>query len=305
MRPQRVLVTGGSGFIGSHVVQLLQASGRDVAVLRRVGRSGNASPLASADVEAVPYVEGESASLRESIAAWGPTACIHLAWYAEPGKYLHSSENISALAASVEVLTALIEVGCTRVAMAGTCAEYDASVGWLKEGGPTRPDTLYAASKLSACLITQQLAAQAHVQLAWGRIFFPYGPGEDQRRAIPSAIRALLAGQRFPATKGEQIRDYIHVEDVAAAFITLIDSDASGVFNVSSGIPVSMRQVMDQIGEIIGSSDQIDFGAVPYRNWDPMFICGDNTRLRGLGWQPTHSLRAGLEDTVTWWRAHR
>jgi nucleoside-diphosphate-sugar epimerase len=303
MRPQRVLVTGGGGFIGSYVVRLLRASGRDVAVLSRVGHSSRTQAPLSTEVAIIPYVTGEGSRLRRSIRDWAPNACIHLAWHVEPGTYLNSPENFTSLTSSLEILMSVIDAGCDRIAMAGTCAEYAPSHERLKEDSPTRPETIYAATKLSLGLIADRLAAEREVRLAWGRIFFPYGPGEDARRAVPSLIRALLAEQPFPATMGEQVRDYIYVEDVASAFIALIDADMNGVFNISSGVPVSMREVMETIGAILGASELITFGALPYRAWDPMFICGDNARLRTTGWQPTYSLNAGLEQTVAWWRA--
>lgn len=302
MRPQRVLVTGGRGFIGSHVVRLLGESGRNVALLAHARHADERPADIPADVALLTLHErqGERGS---SIRQWGPDACIHLAWHTEPGKYLDSSQNLTSLTNCVNVLQAVIEAGCDRIAMAGTCAEYDASKGWLREDSPTRPETLYAATKLSACLIAEQLAARHDVHLAWGRIFFPYGPGEDARRAVPSVIRSLLRRQPFPASLGEQVRDFIHVEDVASAFLALIDAPARGIFNISSAEPVTMRRVMETIGEILGERDLIEFGALPYRAWDPMFICGENSRLQETGWQRRYPLREGLTETVEWWRA--
>lgn len=297
------MVTGGTGFIGSHVVRQLLNSGRDVAVVTRsaggvdrLGHVPDAVALIRADLT-------DSASVRRALSDWRPDACIHLAWFAEPGQYLQSLENLSALGSTLTLLQELADVGCTRVAMAGTCAEYDSSRGWLREDSPTDPQTLYAATKLSAALITREVARIKGLQLAWGRVFYPYGPGEDERRAVPAAIRSLLAGIPFGTTAGAQVRDYIHAEDVALAFVCLIDESASGVYNISSGIPITMRRVMDTIGEIIDGTDLIRFGALPYREWDPMFVCGDDSRLRKLGWAPRYSLHTGMEQTIAWWRA--
>jgi len=301
----RVFVTGASGFIGSHVTRALLATGHEVAALAR----NNDSLWRLNDVAGkFTLLRGDLAdlaALRPALAQWRPQASVHLAWYAEPGKYLHSPENIPSLVASLALLEALAQVGCRQVVAAGTCAEYEASRSSLPEDHPTRPATLYAAAKLSLCLMGQFLAAAAGTHFAWGRVFHLYGPYEDERRLAPAAIRTLLRGEPFPATAGEQVRDYAHVEDVAAAFGVLVEKQASGVFNVASGVPVTTRQLLETVGELVGRRELIQFGALPYRDWEPMFICGDNRRLRALGWAPRHELREGLSETIAWWRDRR
>lgn len=115
-------------------------------------------------------------------------------------------------------------------------------------------------------------------------------------------IKALLNGQPFPATSGEQVRDYLHVADVASGLLTLANRNATGTYNIASGLLVTVRQLAETIGELVGRPDFIHFGAVPYRDWEPPFICGDSGRLRALGWSPGHSLREGLAQTIQWWR---
>lgn len=302
--PQRVLVTGASGFIGSHVARELVERGRDVAVVVRP----NSSLWRLADIaDRLTIIPGDLAdapALRPAFEAWRPEACIHLAWYAEPGKYLTSRENISALEGSLKLLDELIHVDCGRVVMTGTCAEYDTDQGYLRENGPIRPSTLYAASKHSLDLMASQIAASAGINLTWARLFFLYGPQEDERRLVPALIQALLRGDSFPASAGEQVRDYLHVFDMASALCALVERRANGAVNVCSGVPVTMRQVMETIAEFTGNGHLIQFGELPYRQWDPRFICGDNLRLRKeTGWLPRYAtLDAGLEQTVAWWR---
>lgn len=300
----RVFVTGASGFIGAHVVRALLAHGHSVMALALLGDS--LWRLQDA-VEQIPFVFGNLGDveiLRRALADFQPDACIHLAWYAEPGKYLDSPENLASLTSSLALLGELIRVGCSQVVMAGTCAEYDTTFGYLREDTPTRPVTLYAAAKLACYLLSQQIAEQAKTNLAWGRIFYPYGPQEDERRAVPALVRALQNGLSFPATLGDQVRDYIHVEDVATAFCTLAEKQANGVFNISSGTPVTIQQLLETVGNFIGRADLIQFGAQPYRAWEPPFICGDNRRLKELGWKPAYGLTQGLEQTIRWWSEH-
>jgi nucleoside-diphosphate-sugar epimerase len=297
-----VFVTGASGFKGAHVTKALLGKGQSVAVLAIPDDPLLRLQDMRSSFEVINGMLGDVGILQKSLAEFKPEACIHLAWYAEPGQYLHSMENIQSLTASLTLLNVLISVGCRQVVMAGTCAEYDTEFGYLSELTPTRPTTLYAAAKLSCCLLGQQIAAQAKISFAWGRVFYPYGPQEDERRLVPAAIRALKQGNAFPATQGEQVRDYIHVEDVAEAFCVLTEKQANGVFNISSGLPVSIRQLLETIGNLMGCVDLIQFGVQPYRDWEPPFICGNNSCLRKIGWKPSYSLAKGLSETIQWYR---
>ena len=302
----RVFLTGAAGFVGSHVAHVLVKAGCEVLAFDRP----NSSLWRLHDIaDQITVVRGDlrdGTSYRQALVEWRPEACIHLAWYAEPGKYLHSPENVSSLTASLTLVQELIQVGCQQVVMAGTCAEYDTDRGFLREDDPTRPTTIYAATKLALNLVGQQMTAAAGVNFAWARLFYLYGPCEDERRVVPALIRALLNEETFPATAGEQIRDYLHVEDVASALWTLAEKRAVGIFNISSGVPVTMQQFMTTIGDILGRTELIRFGALPYRDWEPMFICGDNQRLHTLtDWRPRYpSLKVGLSQTVEWWRIH-
>jgi nucleoside-diphosphate-sugar epimerase len=294
----RVFVTGASGFIGAHLTKSLLGKGHSVSVLAIPDDPLMRLQDVRSSLEVITGMLSDVSMLQQALAEFQPEACIHLAWYAEPGKYLHAVENIQSLTTSLSLLKILLKTGCRQVVMAGTCAEYDTDFGYLNEDTPTRPASLYAAAKLSCCLLSQQIAAHARINFAWGRIFYPYGPQEDKLRLIPSAIYALKQGAAFPASQGEQIRDYIHVEDVAEAFCVLTEKKANGVFNISSGSPVSIHQLLTTIANLMGRVDLIQFGARLYRDWEPPFICGNNARLKSMGWQPNYSLPDGLSDTI-------
>jgi nucleoside-diphosphate-sugar epimerase len=300
----RIFVTGASGFIGSRVVRCLLSQGHPVAALVQPG-----DPMARLQDLAhklFPITGDLAAFGAEQIAQlsqWRPEACIHLAWYAEPGQYLYSRLNLACLAGGLRLIDGLIASGCRHLVAAGTCAEYALSTEPLVETGPTMPETLYAASKLSLCTVGQQLADRGEIGFGWGRIFYLYGPGEDARRMIPALASSLLNNQPFAASSGDQVRDYLHVDDVANAFITLALCGANGVYNIASAAPVTVREIMQTVGQVLGREELIRFGAVPRRDWEPPFIAGDNQRLRSLGWKPGCSLAEGLRSTVEYWRA--
>ncbi len=203
-----MFLTGASGFIGAQVARALLSSGCEVAALV----VPDDPLLRLIDIkDQLTLIEGDLENmntLRPSLSDWRPNACVHLAWYAEPGKYLNSPKNIRMLSASLNLLSELAAVGCEQIVASGTCAEYDTDVGFLREDGPTRPATIYAATKLSLCLVGQQLAAQIGVSFAWARLFYPYGPYEDKRRAVPALINALMRNRtvrRFRRAAGARL----------------------------------------------------------------------------------------------------
>jgi len=293
----RVFVTGGTGFIGSRIVQGLISNKHDVLLLSRneIKNTSNKIEIAVCDLSNIDKI-------KSLLTDWKPQACIHLAWYAEPGKYHDSVVNIDYLNWSLNLQKLILENGCKKIIVAGTCAEYEFTDKLLTEDSSINPQSLYAASKSSLYLTGKELAKLYDASFIWARIFFPYGPGEDPRRAVAATIRALINDEVFKASEGKQIRDYLYVDDIANAFITLLESEVDGSFNISSGKPVSVKELMLEIGESIGRANLIKFGAIPFKEWDPPFICGDNSKLKALGWKPLSTLKEGIKLTVDWWK---
>ena len=293
-----VLVTGANGFVGSHVVRQLIGSDNEVFALVRPGSSRrrlgglNRVRFLEADLD-----DGEAVDRQLALAR--PDACIHLAWYAEPEKYIDAADNLESLRASLALLESLAQAGCRHIVGVGTCAEYRMGPSPLHEDSASKPETLYAACKLAFSLVAAQRLAQLNVGFAWARLFYLYGPLEDERRLVPSMIETLTAGREFPATSGEQVRDYLHVQDVASALCALSSLHLAGTFNVCSGLPITIAELMKTVGELMGRPEAIRLGALPYRKWEPMYVCGDNRRLReGADWAPRFSLRDGLADMI-------
>jgi nucleoside-diphosphate-sugar epimerase len=116
----------------------------------------------------------------------------------------------------------------------------------------------------------------------------------------------LLAGEPALVTPGEQIKDYLHVEDVAAAVWAVAQSRLNGIVNIGSGRPVSVREVVTKIAECLDRVGLLRLGALAYAEHDPMFVCANNGRLvQNTGWRPRYDLDQGLRQTVAWWRAQR
>ena len=300
---KRVLVTGPNGFIGRHCLPFLLERGYELhGVVPENGLQLD-----------IPGVKWHIADLLNTIHAQaliervGPTHLLHFAWYAKPGEYWTSMENLRWLQASLDILQIFKRHGGQRVLMAGTCAEYDWRYGYCSEYiTPLNPATLYGTCKKSLYEILMSFSRQEGLSASWGRIFFLYGSNEYPSRLIPSVINSLLAGRPAPCTMGSQIRDFMHVEDVASAFAALLDSQMEGAVNIASGEPVTIRNIILRIAEKLDRSDLVQFGAIPTPKVEPPLLLADVNRLRQeIGWTPLYNLDAGLDKTIDWWKRQK
>jgi len=142
------------------------------------------------------------------------------------------------------------------------------------------------------------------ISSAWGRLFFPFGPGEHPSKLVSSVINALLQGNPASVTEGSQVRDYLYIEDVAEAFVQLLDSTVTGPVNIGSGTPVSIREIIELIGEKTGHRDLIQYGGRSGSESETPTIVADNRRLlQEVGWHQKHDLGCGIDKTISWWRA--
>jgi nucleoside-diphosphate-sugar epimerase len=233
-----------------------------------------------------------------------PTHLLHFAWYATPPDYWTATENVSWAEAGLGLLRRFGATGGERAVLAGTCAEYDLSHGYCSELlTPLRPVSLYGACKHALQTVTAEAGDALGLSTAWGRIFHLYGPAEHPSRLVASVISALLAGDPAPCSHGRQVRDFLHAEDVASAFVSLLDSGVEGPVNISSGVPVTIGTVASTIGTLVGRPELIRLGARAAPPGEPPVILADVRRLQAeVGWEPRHSLESGLEATISWWR---
>jgi nucleoside-diphosphate-sugar epimerase len=294
----RVLVTGAAGFVGRSVVARLAEDGHDVVAVDRADAPLRALAARHPSVSAAAVDLASRADVQALFEASRPDALIHLAWYADPTDYLTSEANLGSLEMTLSVARAALSSGCRKLIVGGSCVEYAARDRLLVEDDPVDPRTLYAACKHAAWHVLRIMASEAGAALCWARIFHIHGPTEDTRRIIPWVASQLRMGKAVELTAGSQIRDHLHIADVAGGLVALLATSATGIYNICSGEPVSLRQVLETVGEIVGRKELLQFGARPHRSNETMFLAGDSSRLRALGWRPRFGLRDGLEDAL-------
>jgi len=280
----KVLITGASGFIGTYVLKCLQSSNIDAVV---VGRTRPASYLG----DFIKTDLLEISDFNNLISKANASHLIHLAWYAEHGSYWTSSLNLRWVESTIKLAEAFCLAGGQHIVAAGTCAEYDWSYGYcIEEKTPLIPATLYGTSKDATRRLLMALCAIHKVTCSWGRIFMPYGPGEDSRRLIP-ALNDVFNLKLPPfAVSSYSFRDLLHVEDVASGFISLLASGANGEFNICSGIPTQISEVIKLLANAQNQDPRIVLDHSVSRIGEPLMLVGENKKLTLLGWVAKHKL---------------
>jgi nucleoside-diphosphate-sugar epimerase len=297
---KRVLVTGANGFVGRHALAPLLERGYEVHAAGLGPRPAFLPPSAQwHDTDLLTPAAREAL-----LEAARPSHLLHFAWYAAHGLFWTSPENLRWVEASLALMRRFREAGGVRLVAAGSCAEYQVQEGACsEEETPCRPSTLYGVCKNAVQEILGAYSRATGLGSAWGRIFFLYGPSEHPDRLVASVIRALLEGRAARCTDGLQVRDFLHVEDVAAAFVALLDSDVTGPVNVASGRAVEVRTVVEAIARQLGRPELVELGALPTRPGEPPTITARTRRLeREVGFEPSLGMEEGLARTIESYR---
>lgn len=280
----RALLTGASGFIGRYVLDQLVEAGIDVVVVGRSRPYGYKGDFVEADLL-------ESEDYRGLVQRAGASHLIHLAWYVEHGQYWTSHHNLRWVEASVRLVEAFCAAGGQKIVAAGTCAEYDWSYGFcLEDVTPLSPATLYGTTKDATRRLLNAVCKSHQTQFAWGRIFLPYGRGENSRRLIPSLIN-VFQGKCSPfGVNVNAYRDFLHVEDAASGFMRILLTNAEGSYNIASGHPIQISSVVQLISRRFEADPSIILDLSTERPGEPEILFGGSQKLKALGWQPMHSI---------------
>jgi nucleoside-diphosphate-sugar epimerase len=289
----KILLTGPTGFIGSAFTRLALNRGHQIAGLiipsERIPTGLPASQnlvWLRGTLEQAPWTE---------IAAFRPEICLHTAWITAPGIYLESTENERFRDASLQFLHKVVEVGTRQILGLGTCIEYQISERPLAEDStPIAPTTTYARCKNELRLALETDAKAHGFSLCWGRVFYPYGPGEHPSRLCSAIIQKLLRGEKITLKTPQSAKDYIYIDDLAAALLFVVEKRFEGNINLGTGTGTPVRKVAEMLGRLTGKSELIEEAAQP--DSDPFpFVVAETARIRSLGWKPTVTIEEGLQ----------
>ena len=275
---KRILVIGASGFVGQATLKaLLQKEAGEIHAVYY-----NRPPELHKNTTWHHANILDNKKTEQLIREIAPTHLMQLAWCAEHGVYWKDHANLTWLTASSERARNCIKYGGERCLVLGTSAEYD----WTNHlplnefTSLLTPQGLYGGSKLALYWALCRFFEQEGVSWTWGRLFNPFGSGEDPRRLIPKTCIRLLHGEHISFDAGLSLRDFLHVNDVGTALTAALFSTVTGPVNIASGQPISVREVISQIALNYGCSERVFFDEGNADFNKPDAVVADVKRLR-------------------------
>ena len=293
---KRVLLTGGTGFIGRQCIKYLNDYGYEIhATFHR-------NPLNNK----IYWYKADLLNLTETthlINFVQPTHILHTAWYMEHDNFWDSENNYLWVQASHNLLAAAEAFDVERFVGVGSCSEYNHTNDPCREYiTPITPSSVYGKCKAATQSIFEGYSNKNQtLSIGWGRLFYLFGENENQKKVISSVIRSLIQDVSIKCTDGRQIRDYLYVKDAASALVSFLESKVSGPVNIASGNALQVRDILKLIAEITGRGELLKLGALETRKNEPKIIKADVTRLNNeVGWELGNSIEDGLITTVDW-----
>lgn len=300
----RLLVIGGNGFIGRHVVNYAKALGWRVTSLSLSEikddiAKGDAVVRIAADIL-------DRNTLGNMVGNGAYEYVVNCGGYIDHTPYAHGGRKV--LDTHFQGVCNLVEALDRNVLRSfvniGSSDEYGNSSAPQNESQREAPISPYSLGKVAATHFLQMLHRMEGFPGTTLRLFLTYGPGQDDKRFLPQIIKGCLEGRQFPTSRGEQLRDFCYIDDtVSAIFSALLSPSANGeVINIGSGIPVSIREMIESVRRLIGQGEP-RFGEIAYRPNENMSLYADISKAKVLlGWEPRVTLDAGLAKTIQWIR---
>lgn len=290
---KKVIVTGATGLIGKEVLKPLQELGYEIYA------------LTTKDVPADTDINWKKCdiffekSLRAVFEEVKPSHLLNLAWTAT-GDYLNSQINFDFVKAGLSMLKYFKENNGKRAVFAGTCFEYKFKDAALIEADELNPQTIYAKCKNNLREQAEKYSQSNDISFGWGRIFYVYGIGENEKRLTAHLVNRLSKDKIATIQSGQLIKDYMYTKDIASAFAAFLDSETEGCVNICTGKGISLGDYSAKIAEKLGKTEFLKINRE--ETAQPPVIVGDNSRLiNEVGFKPLYSLDTGIDEILNHW----
>ncbi len=267
---KKVIVSGVTGFVGRHLIPILLENSYEVIAIGRAKEKAEIFPW-FADVE---FVSLDYHKCEPDFSFPKGVGLIHLAWQGLPNysSLSHVEEN---LFYNYKFIKSLVLMGVGRVLAVGTCLEYGVQNGPMKSSFTPQPTIPYAVAKNTLRHFLELLSKNHPFDFQWARLFYMYGEGQSSASIIAQLDSAIERGDDvFKMSSGEQLRDYLPVNEVASQLFDLYERKSTGVYNICSGSPISIRRLVETRIEQSNSKIKPDLGCYAYNDYEPMAFWG-------------------------------
>ena len=278
----------GNGFLATSIVERLESEGHEILIFSRTRNVRIQSHQVLGDIfEFEEFIK---------VLGWKPQVVIHTAWITTPGIYRDDPSNIQYSDFATKLAGSVTDSGIDHLVILGTCAEYGCQSGPSTAGITVpAPISLYAQQKNVAFNSVREILQESNVRFTWARIFYPYGPNQDQNRLIPRLIHSLKGGEPIILADTSSIYDWITSRDIASAISWTLDNELPTEIDVGTTfgftnleLLVTLEKLLHRTNQSL-SQDSHDYGL------NEVFVAGKNSPLFTSGWSPRDTLSTGLE----------
>lgn len=305
---KRILVTGGLGFIGSHLVKRLLNEGAEVFI---IGWHGNKTWRLEEELKKVSIYEvdiTDDIRVEKCVKDICPEIVFHLAAYgvnSEQKNYIKAA-NINILG-MINILNALKDGSCTKFINMGSCAEYGDRKDVMREDMYPLPVSIYGSSKASATIIAHQIATENNIDIITLRPFGIFGEGEERHKLFCNIILSILEDKEVRLTPCEQLRDYCYIENIIDGMVMSAKSNLkSNIFNIANGSLFPLKNYVDLIFKNMKTDRVPLYGSLEYRKNEMWSPAADISEIHAkLGWSPRIGLEDGIIKTIKWYEENK
>jgi len=288
---KKILLTGATGLIGKEIIKPLQDMGYEISALTIDNTN------AENGVHWIKCNIFNEESIKEAFNQVKPTHLLNFAW-ATTGDYLSSNINFEFVKAGLNLLKYFNENGGKRAVFVGTCFEYEFKEEPLKENDTLNPQTIYAKCKNELHQLAETYCKQNEISFGYGRIFYVYGHGENEKRLTAHIINTLKNNEEVLIKNGDLVKDYMYTKDIAGAFAKFVDSDVEGSVNICTGVGVSLREYATTIAKKMTKEQHLVIKQE--ETTQPSRIVGNNSRLTNeVGYKIQYSLDKAINEILS------